>query len=76
MNLDAIARDEWRPPHETPPPIAPPELPEAPAESPPGRQVEIPEPPPELPEKPQEFSASRTEWHDPETGQPKYASAA
>lgn len=46
------ARAEWRPPPETPWPMAPPELPEPPAESPPGGPVEIPEPSPERREKP------------------------
>lgn len=47
MNRDATLRGEWRPPHETPPPMAPPELPEQPAESPPGHPEEVPEPAPE-----------------------------
>jgi tRNA nucleotidyltransferase (CCA-adding enzyme) len=52
IKRDARARGEWRPPHETPPPMAPPELPEVPAESPPGRPLEVPEPAPERRENP------------------------
>jgi tRNA nucleotidyltransferase (CCA-adding enzyme) len=52
MSRDPTARDEWRPPRETPPPIAPPELPELPAESPPGSPAEVPEPEPERRERP------------------------
>jgi SHS2 domain-containing protein len=43
---------EWRPPHETPPPPAPPERREPSPEPWPSRPVELPEPAPERREKP------------------------